>query len=176
MTIHAQLPSASPSPQLPSYHTLSIEVPHAPVLDPLSLLDHRTRASVLPEAGAPPGRYLALDGDGSVALLPLGRSIVHIGRGLVADLRLDHPQVSRRHAIIAQWASRARVLDDRSSNGTFVNGRCVTVSDLYDGDVVRFGVVTFRYVEIAPLWKTPPLRRVPSPFRAEGEPLGPVAA
>jgi hypothetical protein len=175
MTIHAQLTSA-PSPQPPSYHTVSIEVPQAPVLDALSLLDHRTRASVLPETGAPPGRYLALDGDGPVGLLPLSRSIVHIGRGLIADLRLDHPQVSRRHAIIAQWANRARVLDDRSSNGTFVNGRCITVADLYDGDVVRFGVVALRYVEIAPLWKTPPLRRVPSPLRAAREPLGPVAA
>jgi hypothetical protein len=147
MTIHAQLPSA-PSPQLPSYHTISIEVPHAPVLNPLSLLDHRTRASVLPGAGAPPGRYLALDGDGPVALLPLSRSIVHIGRGLVADLRLDHPQVSRRHAIIAQWASRARVLDDRSSNGTFVNGRRVVQADLRSGDVLVLGRVVLRYLEL----------------------------
>jgi hypothetical protein len=175
MTIHAQLPFAA-SPQLPTHQTLSIEVPPAPVFDALSLLDHRARATALPEAGAPPGRYLALDGDGPVRLLPLNRSIIHIGRGLVADLRLDHPQVSRRHAIIAQWATRARVLDDRSSNGTFVNGRSVDVADLYDGDVLRFGVVTLRYVEIAPLWKTPPLRRIPSPVRAEAESLGPVAA
>jgi hypothetical protein len=175
MTIHAQLPSAS-SPQLPIHQTLSIELMQAPVLNAFALLDHRTRATALPEAGAPPGRYLALEAEGSVQLLPLNRSIIHIGRGLVADLRLDHPQVSRRHAIIAQWASRARVLDDRSSNGTFVNGRCITVSDLYDGDVVRLGVVALRYVEIAPLWKTPPLRGVPSPLRAAGEPLGPVAA
>jgi pSer/pThr/pTyr-binding forkhead associated (FHA) protein len=175
MTIHAQLPLA-PSPQLPIHHTLSIEAPDAPVLDAFALLDHRTRATVLPETGAPPGRYLALEDGGLVRLLPLNRSIIHVGRGLVADLRLDHPQVSRRHAIIAQWANRARVLDDRSSNGTFVNGRCITVADLYDGDVVRFGMVALRYVEIAPLWKTPPLRRVPSPLHAEGEPLGPVAA
>jgi pSer/pThr/pTyr-binding forkhead associated (FHA) protein len=175
MTIHAQLPSA-PSPQPPIHQTLSFEAPQTPVLNAFALLDHRTRATALPEAGAPPGRYLALDDDGPVQLLPLNRSIIHIGRGLVADLRLDHPQVSRRHAIIAQWASRARVLDDRSANGTFVNGRCVTVADLYDGDVLRFGVVALRYVEIAPAWKTPPLRRVPTPLRAEGEPLGPVAA
>jgi hypothetical protein len=175
MTIHAQLPSA-PSPQLPIHQTLRFGALQTPVLDAFALLDHRTRTTVLPEAGAPPGRYLALDDDGPVRLLALDRSIIHVGRGLVADLRFDHPQVSRRHAIIAQWVGRARVLDDRSSNGTFVNGRCITVADLYDGDVVRFGVVALRYVEISPLWKTPPRRGVPSPLRAAGEPLGPVAA
>ena len=42
------------------------------------------------------------------------------------------------------------MLDDRSSNGTFVNGRAVTVAHLSDGDVLRFGRVAMRYVEIAP--------------------------
>jgi hypothetical protein len=179
MTIHAQLPSA-PSPQLPIHHTIDIEAPQAPILSAFALLDHRARATVLPEAGAPPGRYLAVERDdecdGPALLVPVDRSITHIGRGIVADLRLEHPQVSRRHAIVAQWDARARVLDDRSSNGTFVNDRRVTVADLYDGDEVRFGPVAMRYVEISPLWRVRPLRRVPIALRGSHPQLGPVAA
>ena len=175
MTIQAQLPNSRVA-RLPLHSTLDIEAPPAPILNAFSLLDHRARATALPEAGAPPGRYLAVESDGPGLLVPIDRSITHVGRGMVADLRLEHPQVSRRHAIIAQWAARARVLDDRSSNGTFVNGRRVTVADLCDGDVVRFGPVAMRYVEISSPWRVRPLRRVPSARRGSEPQLGPLAA
>ncbi len=74
--------------------------------------------------------------------------MIHIGRGLSADLRLDESSVSRRHAILVPRVSGARVLDDRSSNGTFVNGRRVQQADLSDGDVIVVGRVVLRYLEI----------------------------
>ena len=97
------------------------------VVDPYALLDHRTRERLIPEAGAPAGRYLSLEHDGETKLIALERPITHIGRGLVADVRLEDSQVSRRHAILALRGDGARLLDDRSYNGTFVNGRRVTV-------------------------------------------------
>ena len=57
-----------------------------------------------------------------IRLLPLNRPITHIGRGLIADVRLEDPHVSRRHAIVALRGEGVRVLDDRSTTGTFVNG------------------------------------------------------
>jgi len=42
-----------------------------------------------------------------------------------------------------------RLLDDRSSNGTYVNGRRIIESELRDGDVVLIGPVTLRYVEVS---------------------------
>jgi hypothetical protein len=134
------------------------------VVDSLSLLDHRTRELMIPEQEAPSGRYLSIeDGDGN-RLLPLTRPITHIGRGLVADVRFEDSHVSRRHAIVAVRGSAVRILDDRSTGGTFVNGRPVTVAELADGDVVRVGRAVFRYAEIV---ASPaedddrPLRRVP---------------
>ncbi len=56
--------------------------------------------------------------------------MLHIGRGLTAGLRLDDASVSRRHAILVPRPSGARILDDRSSNGTFVNGRRIQQADL----------------------------------------------
>jgi pSer/pThr/pTyr-binding forkhead associated (FHA) protein len=41
-----------------------------------------------------------------------------------------------------------RILDDRSANGTFVNGRRVVEADLHDGDVVVLGRVVLTYREV----------------------------
>lgn len=134
------------------------------VVDSLSLLDHRTREQMIPEQDAPAGRYLSIeDADGN-RLLPLTRPITHIGRGLVADVRFEDSHVSRRHAIVAIRAGAVRILDDRSTGGTFVNGRRVMVAELADGDVVRVGRAVFRYAEIAPRGaddRARPSRRVP---------------
>jgi pSer/pThr/pTyr-binding forkhead associated (FHA) protein len=93
-----------------------------------------------------PGRYLEVQGSGERALVRLEQGVTHIGRGLAADLRLDENSVSRRHAVIVHDGSEARILDDRSSNGTFVNGQRVEQARLDDGDVVRLGRVTLRYL------------------------------
>jgi pSer/pThr/pTyr-binding forkhead associated (FHA) protein len=118
---------------------------------------------------APPGRYLSVEDGEQERLIPLARPIVHLGRGLTSDVRLEDPLVSRRHAIIAQRGDGARVLDDRSSNGTFVNGGAVTVAYLSDGDVLRVGRAVFRFVDITPAVKSSPVRRrIPLPVRAPG--------
>src|SRR6202042_3437332 len=92
------------------------------------------------------------------------------------DARLEDSQVSRRHAILAVRGDGARILDDRSYNGTFVNGRRVTVHHLTDGDVLRFGRAVFRFTEIAPRRRAEPLRRIPLARHAgRSEPAGAAA-
>jgi pSer/pThr/pTyr-binding forkhead associated (FHA) protein len=132
--------------------TRQLSSAHPAPVNAYSLLDHRTRESSMAQDVAPPGRYLALEDDDRRRLIALTRPITHIGRGLIADVRLEDPHVSRRHAIIAirgDGPGAVRLLDDRSSGGTFVNGVEVTVAELHDGDIVRVGRVTFRYTEVA---------------------------
>src|SRR5438270_670641 len=117
-------------------------------VDPISCLDERTLSQATETATAGPGRYLEVQGAGRTLLIPVGSDAIHIGRGLAANLRLDESSVSRRHAILVPRVSGARVLDDRSSNGTFVNGRRVQQADLSDGDVIVLGRVVLRYLEI----------------------------
>jgi pSer/pThr/pTyr-binding forkhead associated (FHA) protein len=81
-------------------------------------------------------------------MIALGSEAIHIGRGLAADLHLDESSVSRRHAILVPRPSGARILDDRSSNGTFVNGRRIQQVDLQDGDVIVLGRIMLRYLEV----------------------------
>jgi pSer/pThr/pTyr-binding forkhead associated (FHA) protein len=94
-----------------------------------------------------PGRYLLI-GDDAGAALALGDDVTHIGRGLTADLRLDDHTVSARHAIIVARGTGLRILDDRSTNGTVVNGRRVDEAELHDGDVVVLGRVVLTYRDL----------------------------
>jgi pSer/pThr/pTyr-binding forkhead associated (FHA) protein len=123
-------------------------------VDAVSYLDERVRRDATPVAGAQvpqpvePGRYLEVQGTGATLLVRLERDITRIGRGLAADLRLDENSVSRRHAVLVHDPTGARVLDDRSSNGTFVNGRRVEQAALAHGDVLMLGRVVLRYLEV----------------------------
>jgi hypothetical protein len=117
-------------------------------VDPIECLDDRVRHQARPAEPAEPGRYIEVQGRDQTLLIPLGADAVHIGRGLAADLRLDESSVSRRHAIVVPRSSGARILDDRSSYGTFVNGRRIQQADLKDGDVIVLGRVMLRYLDV----------------------------
>jgi len=80
------------------------------------------------------------DAEGELRTFAIERGWTRIGRSLNADLRLDHPSVSRRHAlIVAEPEKPLRVLDDRSLNGILVNGEAVEWSPLADGDELAIG-------------------------------------
>ena len=79
--------------------------------------------------------------------LCLSVPVTRIGRGLQADLILEDPTVSRRHAIVLLRDGQAVLLDDNSLNGTWRNGERVhDAAVLRDGDLVRLGAATLRYV------------------------------
>ncbi len=117
-------------------------------IDVIARLDERNRRRATSPRTAAPGRYLEVQGAGEVLLVPLGEDVIHIGRGRSADLHLDEGSVSRRHAILVRRGAGARILDDRSANGTLVNGRRVAQADLRSGDVIVLGRVVLRYLEI----------------------------
>jgi predicted component of type VI protein secretion system len=78
--------------------------------------------------------------DGSIASYAIERGWTRIGRSKAADLRLEDPSVSRRHAlIVAEPGKELRVLDDRSLNGVFVNGHAVEWCVLRDRDELAIG-------------------------------------
>ncbi|WP_249012373.1 FHA domain-containing protein [Conexibacter sp. DBS9H8] len=117
--------------------------------NPFGLLEHRVATAAINAREALPGHYVAVhDGDGVAHLIPLRDAITHVGRAVGSDLRFDDVHVSRRHAIIVRYGDHVRVLDDRSSAGTFVNGQRIVATDLLDGDLVRIGPVAFTYRHI----------------------------
>jgi pSer/pThr/pTyr-binding forkhead associated (FHA) protein len=108
--------------------------------------------AVLADAAAgmtAPGEYLLFEESGAAIIAPLDRDWTRIGRSLAADVRLDDPTISRRHALIVRGPDGVRVLDDRSLNGVFVNGERVEWRVLADGDEIVVGRYRLHFVSIA---------------------------
>jgi hypothetical protein len=95
-----------------------------------------------------PGHYLAYRDENRVSVMPLTRECTRIGRSLTADIRFDDPTVSRRHAIIVRQEG-VRVLDDRSLNGVFVNGKLVEWAPLGDNDELIIGRYRLYFLDTA---------------------------
>src|SRR5437588_1480884 len=115
-------------------------------------MDPAQLAAWLAEARAQlqsPGDYLVYaDGD-STLTVALEQEWTRVGRSLAADVRLDDPTVSRRHALIVRQPDGVRVLDDRSLNGVFVNGERVEWRELRDGDEILVGRYRLTFLETA---------------------------
>jgi predicted nucleic acid-binding Zn-ribbon protein len=87
-----------------------------------------------------PGMHLAYHADGQIRVVTLDPGWSRIGRSASADIRLDDPTVSRRHAvIICTPEGEMRILDDRSMNGVAINGESADWGRLADGDEIRIG-------------------------------------
>ncbi|NEA33278.1 DUF3662 and FHA domain-containing protein [Streptomyces sp. SID13031] len=78
---------------------------------------------------------------------PINPPGVVLGRGTDADIQINDPGVSRRHAEIRLMPEgpggvRVVLVDLGSTNGTLVNGRRAAEAELTDGSTVRIGNTT----------------------------------
>lgn len=120
--------------------TVEVEAPRVDREPPDWLEDVRDRLDT--------GFYLAFEHGGRVRTVALPEGWTRIGRSLSADVRLDDPTVSRRHALVHREGDTVRVLDDRSLNGVFRNGRRVDLDVLDDGDAVLVGRFELRFLRV----------------------------
>lgn len=70
---------------------------------------------------------------------PLTSPVTVVGRGSEADVRIDDPSVSRRHAELRLLEDGAILTDLGSTNGLVQAGKRVDQVRLGDGDVVELG-------------------------------------
>jgi pSer/pThr/pTyr-binding forkhead associated (FHA) protein len=98
-------------------------------------------------------------------------SVVVLGRQ-AADLVIEDPQVSRRHASVRPAGDALEIEDHGSLNGTWLNGARVSgTAGLVPGDQVRLGDTTFE-VEGAAV-RAAPTEAGPAPVPAPGLPFDP---
>jgi len=83
--------------------------------------------------------------DGERVEFPLEEETIVVGRE-DASIQIDEPLVSRQHARIERRDSGWRLVDLGSTNLTRVNGEVVRERDLENGDEIRFGRATCRFV------------------------------
>lgn len=84
-----------------------------------------------------------LSGVRAGVVIPLANGLV-AGRDAECSLELPDPRVSRVHARFHWNGASCHLVDNESSNGTFVNEKPVKTADLRPGDVVRMGGTRLR--------------------------------
>ena len=96
-------------------------------LEAIAALPSRS-AMLLVRSGPTAGARYLLDGD-----------VTTVGRHPEADIFFDDVTVSRRHAEITRAGTAFELVDQRSLNGSYVNGERVDRAALTDGAELRIG-------------------------------------
>jgi hypothetical protein len=112
-----------------------------PEREPAKTMVHRPPPEPDPEAPVVPVETVSLiDGDRRYEIT---RVKTVLGRSQGCDIRLNDPNVSRRHAEIRQEDASYWIVDLESTNGVEVNGERVQRAQLEDGDTVSLGESKF---------------------------------
>jgi hypothetical protein len=160
------VPEALPVEAAPAARAMPVPAPAAPAsAAPARAADAARAAAAAAAAAAARGAAPALEAkdaaytqvmpateadelglEGRVIVITTGDRVMQfrqnrvvIGRGKEADLRVNDPNVSRKHAAIYWNNGRLMVDDLGSTNGTMVNGYPVTRTMLRPTDVVAVG-------------------------------------
>ncbi|MBM3461999.1 MAG: FHA domain-containing protein [Armatimonadetes bacterium] len=99
-----------------------------------------------PSASAHPSTVLPAVVAGTVNQQSMGSGAgtIRIGRDPANTISLNHPQVSRYHAEIGWHGNAWYITDNRSTNGTFLNGqRLAAPTVLNRGDRIKIGDYSF---------------------------------
>jgi uncharacterized protein involved in exopolysaccharide biosynthesis len=119
------------------------EGPSSEAIELESSLDSKLTRVPAPEGAA----LLVLAGDSAGQCYPIDRLDRVIGRAQNADIKIDEPAISQRHAKIFVVDGRHHLLDLGSTNGTYLNDEMVQGDVvLHSGDVIRIGETSLSYV------------------------------
>jgi chromosome segregation ATPase len=108
--------------------------------------------------------YLAFNlNDGNEFVFDILEERLSIGRDAKNDIVIDNTYISGSHAeFVRQVDGIYELVDLKSSNGTFVNGKRIERSTVKGGDKIRFGQLDARFRERAPKGTAPALGSKPS--------------
>jgi len=76
----------------------------------------------------------------------LGERKFVLGRGSSCDMQLTSDAVSRAHAYIEKRADTHFLVDNQSTNGSYVNYQRVGEKELKDGDLIQIGQSSLKYM------------------------------
>lgn len=88
-----------------------------------------------------------------------------VGRGPTNDINVDDPGVSRSHCQFVTEGSQVRLVDLKSTNGTYVDGNRIEDVVLEDGQLILIGTGVFISFCAAPSTPKVPEQPVPLPKR-----------
>lgn len=83
-------------------------------------------------------------GPESLPSLELDDGIATLGRSPQCTVPISRREISSLHATIIIQQAAIRVIDNNSTNGTFVNGERVSICSVNDADIIHFAGLPFR--------------------------------
>ena len=139
-----------PTPPSPPHHSPQGQLPRLSPQPASYQTEHKnTPTSVLMPTSETPqqlrGRLMTIQGEQRGESWFLNRSHTSLGRALDNDIVLLDIAASRKHAQIIRGPEGFILLDLRSANGIFLNGRRITEEDLYDGDEIEVGETILKF-------------------------------
>ena len=115
-------------------------------------MTHHDRTTILKRRIATPsdadtGHYLTIvQGEEGGRRFEIGEGLVSIGRTAPCGIVLPDSEISRKHCSVALFAGEPMVVDEGSTNGTFVQGtRIAGATTLVHGALVQIGRHVLRY-------------------------------
>lgn len=93
-----------------------------------------------------------------------------VGRDSSADIVINHQSVSRKHAVLELSGQDWMVADQKSGNGTWIDGQRVIRAMLRAGQNLRLGAVSFTVSLQEPRTEPGPQRKVEAPSAAARRP------
>ncbi|CKM21307.1 ABC transporter ATP-binding protein [Mycobacterium tuberculosis] len=148
-----RIPAAPPSGPQPRYPTGGQQLwpPSGPQRAPQI---YRPPTAAPPPAGARGGTEAGNLATSMMKILRPGRltgelppGAVRIGRANDNDIVIPEVLASRHHATLVPTPGGTEIRDNRSINGTFVNGARVDAALLHDGDVVTIGNIDLVFAD-----------------------------
>lgn len=88
------------------------------------------KAELVPLDGGPP--------------IPITRDLTVVGRREFCDVQIDHPSLSKRHAVLVKTDGLLILRDLASTNGTKVKGQRIRWAALLPDDRIAFGSQKYR--------------------------------
>lgn len=122
------------------------QAPPSPPKQPAASVEPEESPEALTMAMPVTPRLLALSGYLKDQVVYLDQPETTVGRVKGSHLVVEDASVSRRHAKIINKDEEFVVFDLRSYNGTYVNDKQITKSDLEHGDTLRFGDIPFQFL------------------------------
>ena len=112
-----------------------------PIQTPVQPVTLVQKGSVQPDAV---WQLVVIKGPTSGRQYPLGERL-SLGRDFSSDVQLNDGQVSRKHAVIQRMQDVYVVIDQGSTNGTYVNGQRIELPTLLaHGTIIAIGFTHFR--------------------------------
>jgi FHA domain len=108
----------------------------------LAIIGHTRHGTVGPHLRLPTGftpLRLCVEMEGLRVEVTCAKAV--LGRHSDSDLRIPHPEVSRRHCVFTFDRGQWSVRDLGSLNGIMLNGARAVEAAIYSGDRIRLGCV-----------------------------------